>query len=108
MAIYEGSYAGLGEMIRSGFMEAEMRARAERVAALARAIAPVYKGPDDPHRGRYKESFVVSSTSRGGWRKNRAAGIVTSTDPDALEIEFGTSKELGHHTLRKALAAATD
>ena len=106
MAIYTGSYSGLGEMIRSGFMEAEMRGRADRVAALARAIAPVYEGPDDPHRGRYKGSFVVSSTSRGGWRKNRASGIVTCTDPAALEIEFGTSEHHGHHVLRRALAAA--
>lgn len=103
-----GSYQGIGEMLRSDFMVAEMVSRANRVADLARAIAPVYKGPDDPHRGRYKAMITVSGTSHGGWRGNRAAGIVEAGAPESLNVEFGDSKQRGHGTLRKALSAAGD
>jgi hypothetical protein len=103
---YTPSYQGVGDnLLRAGFMVAEMEKRAERVRALAEAIAPVYHGPDDPHRGRYKASFSVSSTDHGGSRGNRAAGVITSSDPQAFLIEFGDSKQAGHYTLRTALAA---
>jgi hypothetical protein len=110
---YKGSYTGIGEMLRSDFLEAEMGRRAQRVADLAVASAPVYGGPDeDPHRGRYKESFSVSTTGRGGWKKDRAAGIVTNDAPEAVFVEYGVratkyhpSGQPGHHTLLNALYA---
>jgi hypothetical protein len=108
MSSYKGSYAGIGKLMRSNAMKAEMVARAERVMARAVEIAPVYEGPDDRHRGRYKSRFSVTSTNRGGYKGNRAAGIVRNTDPAAFEIEVGTSRQLGHHTLRNALGAAGD
>ena len=105
-ATFTASYAGIGaSLLRADFMVAEMERRAEAVKALAEAIAPVYKGPDDPHRGRYKASFSVSSTDHGGSKGNRAAGIVTNSAPEALVVEFGDSKQRGHYTLRTALAA---
>lgn len=106
MATYEASFAGIGEMLRAGFMVADMEARAEKVAALARATAPVYGGRDDAHRGRYRADFTVSSTDHGGAKGRRAAGIVTNNDPAAFEIEMGTSETPAHYTLRRALAAA--
>ena len=46
-----------------------MRERAERIKEAAEARAPVYSGPGrDEHRGRYKESFSIETTSHGGDR----------------------------------------
>lgn len=94
-------------MLRSDMMKAAMMTRGERVLARAIATAPVYKGPDDKHRGRYKERFELSGTNRGGSRGKRAAAVIKNTDPAAFEIEFGTSEEPGHYTLRNALSAAS-
>lgn len=84
-------YDAIGDQIlRSGWMRAHMEARAERVAETARGRAPVYSGPGrDPSRGSYKEAFKVESTTEGGIRHDRAAGIVTNDDPAAALIEFG-------------------
>lgn len=112
-SVFTPSYQGLGDnVLRAGFMVAEMRSRAEKVMAFAIATAPVYEGPDDEHRGRYKASFSVSSTNHGGWKGNRAAGIVTNSAPEAPAVEFGirpSGHERGqgaHATLRRALSAA--
>lgn len=95
------SYSGIGKMIRSPEMEREMRRRADKVAARARATAPV-------DSGEYKASFVVTSGRRGGSKKDRAFGRVTNTAPHAIHVETGTSRTPAHHTLRRALAAAGD
>jgi hypothetical protein len=98
------SYAAGGELLRSDFMEAHMRERAGRMKDFAEAIAPVYSGRGgDRHRGRYKAGFEVSSTREGGVRNDRAAGYLTNTSPEAVYVEFGTSRQRGHHTLREAM-----
>ena len=111
------SYQGLGDnVLRADFMVAEMGARAQRVMARAIATAPVYSGPgEDEHRGRYKESFSVSTTDHGGWKGNRAAGIVTNDSPESAFVEFGVRPDKhephgqrAHATLRNALNAAGD
>lgn len=85
------SFDGIGDMLRSDFMAAEMVRRAQKVADLARSRAPVYSGSGrDPHRGRYKDSFQVLGTRAGGRKKDRAAGMVVSDDPTAVFIEYGT------------------
>lgn len=99
------SYEGIGRMLRSEAMQAEMKRRADRVRDMAEATAPVGP-PEDPHRGEFKGSFRSSVVARGGRKRDRAAGIVESTDPRAIHIEFGTSLTRGHHTLRNALRAA--
>lgn len=99
------SYSGIGEMLRSDWMQEEMLSRAGRVRDMAEATAPV--GPEnDPHHGEFKRSFRSYVLARGGRKKDRAAGIVENTDPRAIHIEFGTSRTDGHHTLRNALIAA--
>jgi hypothetical protein len=56
----------------------------------AEATAPVYEGPgEDPHRGRYKASYEVSTTTEGGWKHDRAAGILTDSAPEAVFVEYG-------------------
>lgn len=97
----KAKYSGIGRMIRSPWMQAEMRRRAEKVKALAEATAPV-------ETGQYKGSFAVSSGARGGFRKDRAYGRVTNDAPHAFLVEFGSSKVRAHHTLRRSLRAAGD
>jgi HK97 gp10 family phage protein len=98
---FRASYSGIGRMIRSPQMQAEMRRRAEKVKAAAEAAAPV-------DTGEYKSSFRVTSGARGGVKKDRAYGRVANASPHAFYVEYGTSKTRAHHTLRGALAAAGD
>lgn len=106
------SYQGLGDnVLRADFMVAEMGRRIRNVMALAEATAPVYTGPgEDTHRGRYKASYSVSTTDHGGWRSNRAAGVLTDSAPEALFVEVGVRPDehephgqRAHHTMMNAL-----
>lgn len=99
-------YDGIGEMLRSDFMVAEMERRAEKVRAVAVATAPVDASSDHP--GRYKESFAVSSAKHGGIHKDRAQAIVSNDAPEALYVEYGTKHNPRRATLRNALTAARD
>lgn len=100
-ARFRASFGGIGALIRSPEMRAEMRRRAEKVKTVAEATAPV-------ESGEYKSSFRVTSGARGGIRKDRAYGRVTNTAPHAFYVEYGTSKTPAHSTLRNALRAAGD
>jgi hypothetical protein len=85
------------------WMVAEMKRRAELVAAAAVASAPVDE--DGPHPGRYKGAFSVESGVRTG-KTTRAYGRVTNDAPEARFVEFGTRNNPRHRTLGKALDAA--
>lgn len=108
---FKPSYRGIGQMLIMPELQANMIARAERVATQARATAPVDADPDDAHRGRYKASFKVTGGirkgSRGG-RRRRAYGRVTNNAPEALDVEYGTPYTARHRTLGRALMAARD
>jgi HK97 gp10 family phage protein len=108
MTSFKSSYTGIGEMIRSDFMIAEMRRRAESIATRARIIAPVGTPPDDKHPGEYKASFRVSTTKYGGDKGDRAQAKVTNDSPHAFYVEYGTSKMEAQHILLKATDAARD
>lgn len=114
---YTSSYEGVGEMLRSDFMQAEMGRRAQAVMDQAIATAPVYTGTGrDPHRGRYKDSFSMHTTDHGGWKGDRAAGVVTNSSEEAVFVEYssthptedGVRVQQGHHTMLNALQAAGD
>ena len=92
------SYEGIGEMLRSDFMEAEMLHRATEIMHIAQELAHV-------RTGHFRDSFHTTSTRRGGRNNDRAAGIVYNDDEAALSIEFGTAHMRGLHTLRRALDA---
>lgn len=94
------NYRGVGEMLCSPWMVAEMHRRAERVAERARVTAP-------HSSGQFAASFEVSSGIRQA-RTRRAYGRVTNTDPAARYIEFGTEDTPAHRTLGRALAAAKE
>lgn len=100
-ARFRASYRGIGKMIRSPEMQAEMRRRAAKVARRAAAFAPV-------DTGEYKNSFEVTSGARGGLKRDRAYGRVTNTSSHAMFVEFGSSKVHAHQTLRRAMRAAGD
>lgn len=103
---FSADYQGIGEMLCSEEIQADMRARAERIAAAAEADAPV--GPvSDPHAGRYKASFSVESGVREG-KTRRAYGRVTNDAPEAVMVEYGNKNIDAHHTLGRALDAARD
>lgn len=114
---YQSSFAGVGAMLRSDFMQAEMGRRAQAVMDQAIATAPVYTGTGgDAHRGRYKDAFSMHTTDHGGWKGDRAAGIVTNDAPEAVFVEYssthatdhGVRVQQGHHTMLNALQAAGD
>jgi hypothetical protein len=107
-ARYNPSYTGLGELLRSAGMVAEMRRRAERVKTVAEAAAPVGDPRTDRHAGRYKASFRVESGADGGSRHDRAYGRVVNDAIEAFYVEWGTSRQEGRRVLGSALPAAQE
>jgi hypothetical protein len=101
MASFRASYSGIGELLRSPEIEAEMVRRAEKVKAQAEATAPV-------DSGEYKASFEVHSSRRGGSKKDRASAVVENNDDAAFFVEYGASHTPRYRTLGKALDAAKD
>ena len=82
---------GVRELLRSEPVEREMGRRAERVAKLARGIAPFVSGD-------YMDS-IEASTFVG---KNRARGLVTAS------IWYAMSVEARRRVLGRAIDAARD
>lgn len=101
-AEFKASYNGIGDMLRSEFMQAAMEARALRVKARAEATAPVYE--QGSHPGRYKASFHVTSGVRHA-KTSRAYGRCYNDSPEALYVEYGNVNTPAHHTLLAALDA---
>lgn len=97
------SYKGVGEMLRSEEMVAAMGALGEKVKERAETIAPVAKS--GPHPGRYKESFEVETTNRGGYEHDRARARIRNFAPEGLWVEVGSKHNRAHHVLKRALDA---
>ncbi|MFC9268911.1 HK97 gp10 family phage protein [Streptomyces zhihengii] len=105
-ARFKVSRKGVGELLRSRMIQSDMLYRAERIAAAGEGMAPVYTGPWTDHpAGQYKASFVVTTTRRGGRRKNRATATVTNTSYYARWVEYGTERVPAHHVMLRAAAA---
>jgi len=105
MASFNADFRGIGEMLCSPEMQADMKARAERVAARAQATAPY--DPDSKDGTHYRDAFTVESGVQAG-KTRRAYGKVTNDDPAAFYIEHGTGDTPKHRTLGRALDAAKD
>jgi HK97 gp10 family phage protein len=101
---FKMSKKGVGQLLKSDMIHAEMVRRAEIIKSVAESIAPV-GGAGDSHRGNYKASFYVTSTSRGGHRKNRATATVGNRAYYARWVEYGTEKVPAHHVLLRAAQA---
>lgn len=95
------SYKGVGDLLRSAEMEAEMRRRAENVKQICEATAPVDES--GPHPGRYAGAFRVESERTGGVRRDRAVGRVVNDAPESFAVEFGNRNTPQHRTMGKAL-----
>lgn len=115
-ARYVHNYAAFGrECLQAGFMVSEMRSRARRVAARARAIAPVGE-PGSPYYelyesaiapGHYRDSFVVTGGITSDYGPGaRAYGRVENTATYAGIVEYGYGRVPKHRVLGRALAAA--
>ena len=104
MAKFTASYSGIGQMLRSEQMQAEMRARAERVKTRAEQLAPYDESSTDGSH--YRDSFRVESSSRGGVHHDRAAARVINDDEAAFFIEYGNVNIVKHRVLGRALEAA--
>lgn len=98
------SYAGVGELLRSAEMEAEMRRRGELVKQQCEATAPVFE--PGPHPGRYRDAFRVESTREGGVKHDRAAAKVVNDAPENVAVEFGNRNVPRHRTMGRAIDAA--
>jgi hypothetical protein len=101
-------HAGVGELLRSGDMEAEMRRRAEKAMSFAVAIAPVGDPKNDQHAGRYAASFRVSSSRHGGMKGDRAAAELVNDSPEAYMVEYGNRNVKKHRILAKSIDAMRD
>jgi hypothetical protein len=99
-ARFKMSRKGVGQMLRSPPMQAEMLRRAEVIKSVAIGISPVDE--NSPHPGHYKASWSTDSTSRGGRRRDRAVGYVRNTAYYARWVEYGTERVPAHHVLLRA------
>jgi hypothetical protein len=91
---------GVGQLLRSPAMQAEMLRRAEVIKGVAIGISPVDE--HSPRPGHYKESWETDSTSRGGRNRDRAVATVRNTAYYARWVEYGTEKVHAHHVLLRA------
>ncbi|MGY1439533.1 HK97 gp10 family phage protein [Streptomyces reniochalinae] len=96
---------GVGELLRSPQVEADMLRRANAIKATAVGMSPVGEAARDPHPGQYKASWHTSSTRRGGRRRDRATATVYNTAPHARFVEYGTERVHAHHVLLRAAQA---
>jgi hypothetical protein len=101
---YSIDHDGIGDLLCAEFLIADMERRANAVKAEAIATAPV--ATTGQHRGRYAESFEVTSGVREGKKTRRAYGRVTNWAPEAVIVEFGNKNTPRHATLRRALESA--
>lgn len=102
MARFRLNHRGVGELLRSPMIEAEMLRRARRIASVAEGLSPVGDAARDPHPGLYKGSWRVTSTRRGGRRRDRAVAVVWNSAPYARWVEYGTEERPGRHVLLRA------
>lgn len=104
---FKASFAGIGEMLRSPEMQDAMRQLAEKVKTRAEATAPVGDPATDPHSGRYKASFTIT-TGIQHRKTSRAYAEVSNTSPEALTVEYGDGDDQGYHTMLNALSAVNE
>lgn len=106
MARYKPKQRGVGQLLNSPQVAAEMLRRAEVIRSVAVDLSPV-GGPGDPHPGQYKASWQARVERRpvGRARKKRPVGIVRNTSYYARWPEYGTEKYPGQHVLLRAAQA---
>ncbi|MFJ6073707.1 HK97 gp10 family phage protein [Streptomyces sp. NPDC093065] len=104
-ARFKMSRRGVGELLRSPMVAAEMLRRAEAIKDVATVISPVDIGSERP--GLYKASWNARVEQRavGRSRKKRAVGVVSNPVYYARWVEYGTEQVPAHHVLLRAARA---
>lgn len=102
---FRADYGGIGRLLVSEDMQADMHRRAERMKAYAEADAPF--DPADRDGDHYRDHFSVSSGIQER-KTRRAVGTLTNDHRAAFQIEVGTKDTPAHHTLTRAIDAAKD
>lgn len=106
---YRANYQGTGELMNGPEMQAVMRQAAEKGKAYAESIAPVGDPREDPHPGRYRESFEVTAQAHGGFHGDRAEAQIVNTSEYAAALEWGNSAfppfAHGYHVLERTAGA---
>ncbi|QLJ01540.1 HK97 gp10 family phage protein [Streptomyces sp. NEAU-sy36] len=100
-ARFKMSRKGVGQLLKSEMIRADLVRRAHEIEGAAVAMSPV-GGSGDPHPGRYKSSWSVDSTARGGRRRDRAAAYVRNGSYYARWVEYGTERVPARHVLLRA------
>lgn len=105
-ARFKMSTRGVGQLLNSPEIAAEMLRRAQVIKGVAVAISPV-GGPGDPHPGQYKASWYAKVERKpiGRSRKPRAVGVVGNPSYYARWAEYGTERVHAHHVLLRAAQA---
>lgn len=99
---------GVGQLLNSEMIAAEMLRRAQVIKTVAEAISPV--GPEyDPHRGAYKASWYarVERKAVGRSAKKRPVGVVGNRAYYARWVEYGGQHVRAHHVLLRAAQAGS-
>ncbi|WPO70200.1 HK97 gp10 family phage protein [Streptomyces sp. KN37] len=102
-ARFKMSRKGVGQLLRSPEVQAEMLRRAETIKSVAVSLSPVDEG--GPHPGQYRAAWSASSTARGGQRRDRATATVSNSAYYARWVEYGTERVRAHHVLLRAAQA---
>jgi Bacteriophage HK97-gp10, putative tail-component len=100
VARYSRTGADFGAILRSPEIRGVVEDHAQRVAARARAYAPV----DD---GSYRASIHVEVRPNGGPKGDRPEALVVADDKAAAAVEFGNRHVRGQHVLSRALSDTT-
>ncbi|MCX5407512.1 HK97 gp10 family phage protein [Streptomyces sp. NBC_00335] len=108
-ARFKMSNRGVGQLLNSPEIAAEMLRRAELIKSVAEGTSPV-GGPGDPHPGQYKRSWYakVERKAIGRSRKKRPVGVVGNSVYWARWVEWGTERVHAHHVLLRAAQAGGD
>src|SRR3569832_1213522 len=99
-ARFKMSSRGVGQLLNSPMVTAELLRRAEAVKGVAEALSPV-GGPGDIHPGQYKRSWYVKLERKAVGRsgKKRPVDVVGNSVYYARWVEYGTEKVRAHHVL---------
>lgn len=98
---FVGEPEGLEAWLKGPEAELVARMKAQEVAEIARAIAPVGQPPEDVHPGLYRSSIEVGPPMVTG---DRVGVPVIAAVPYAAKVEH----TYGYHTLETAAALAND
>jgi hypothetical protein len=106
-ARFRMSSRGVGQLLRSPMLEAEMMRRGELIKSVAESISPVGDAARDPHPGLYRDSWYVVASNKqvGRTRKRRATATVGNSAPYARWVEYGNEHYSGRHVLLRAAMA---